>query len=62
VKHLEFSFLIVGVVASISLVAGIFRPWIMLWWKEKQNRRMVIALYGSIALISFLIHMSLRFL
>jgi hypothetical protein len=32
---------------------GLFRPWMMLWWEDVQNRGKVIKLYGSIAAICY---------
>jgi hypothetical protein len=46
----------VAVTAVLFLLAGLYRPWIMLWWEDVQNRRKVLWLYGSIALITFALH------
>ena len=50
-----------GTIGLTCLLVGLYRPWIMLWWREKQNRRQVINLYGLIVLLSFLIYTTLRF-
>jgi hypothetical protein len=60
-KWAETFLLVVGIIGMIFLVAGLYKPWIMLWWEAKQNRRKVITLYGSIVLLSFLIYTTLRF-
>jgi hypothetical protein len=59
-KWLETFLLVVGIIGTIFLVAGLYKPWIMLWWEAKQNRRKVLTLYGSIVLVSFLIYSTLR--
>jgi hypothetical protein len=53
--------LVVGIMGVIRLLAGLYKPWIMLWWEAKQNRRKVITLYGGIVLLSFLLYTTLRF-
>ena len=50
-----------GIIGFICLLVGLYKPWIMLWWREKQNRRQVINLYGIIVLLSFFIYTTLRF-
>jgi hypothetical protein len=43
-----------SVVLAISLLAlfltgvGLIKPWPMLWWRDVQNRRGILKLYGSI--------------
>jgi len=44
--------LYIGVASMACLVAGLYRPWIMLWWEDVQNRRKVIRLYGAVAALS----------
>lgn len=58
VRHL---FLYISVTAIFFLVAGLIKPWIMLWWEDVQNRRKVIKLYGSIALVTYLVYWLLIF-
>ncbi|MCA4897486.1 MAG: hypothetical protein ING88_01805 [Cytophagales bacterium] len=48
--------LFVGCAASLFLTLGLFKPWLMLWWEDVQNRMKVIKLYGSIAAVFFLIY------
>jgi len=38
------------------MVIGLFKPWAMLWWEGVQNRRKVIKLYGSVAILSYLVY------
>lgn len=57
---MESVLLFVGIMGLILLAGGLYKPWIMLWWMEKQSRRQVFNLYGTITLISFLIYTTLR--
>jgi hypothetical protein len=34
-------------------VLGLFKPWIMLWWEDVQNRRKVIKIYGLLSVIFY---------
>lgn len=45
--------LYVCIVSVALLFIGLFKPWMMLWWEDVQNRRKVIKLYGSIALLCY---------
>jgi len=38
----------------ILLMIGLYRPWIVLWWLDHQNRLKVIRYYGAAALIALL--------
>jgi hypothetical protein len=52
-------FLYVSVTSLIFLVIGLYKPWIMLWWEDTQNRRKVIKVYGIVALVSYAIRWGL---
>jgi len=41
--------------AVVFLCLGLIKPWWLLWWEDSQNRLKVIKLYGSIALVSYII-------
>lgn len=43
------------------MVAGLFKPWLLLWWEDVQNRRKVIKLYGSVAVLSYVVYLILLF-
>jgi hypothetical protein len=49
-------FLYISITAGLFLLIGLFRPWIMLWWEDVQNRRKVIKLYGSVAVVAYLVY------
>ncbi|MBL7842567.1 MAG: hypothetical protein JNK44_01800 [Cyclobacteriaceae bacterium] len=60
-SNVRLFFLLLSLAALLFMVAGLFKPWLLLWWEDVQNRRKVIKLYGSIALISYLVFIGLRF-
>jgi hypothetical protein len=45
-------FLYVSFTALLFLLIGLYKPWVMLWWEDVQNRRKVIRVYGLVALVS----------
>ncbi|MBX2944470.1 MAG: hypothetical protein KF725_01455 [Cyclobacteriaceae bacterium] len=59
--NVRLFFLLLSLAALLFMVAGLFKPWLLLWWEDVQNRRKVIKLYGSIALLSYLVYLGLRF-
>ena len=48
--------LLIGIFSFILLLAGLVRPWMLLWWEDVQTRRKVIKLYGTIGAVSLLIY------
>jgi hypothetical protein len=44
------------------MVIGLFKPWMMLWWEDVQNRRKIIKVYGLIAILFYAIHIGLGFI
>ncbi|KYG02331.1 hypothetical protein BE21_55040 [Sorangium cellulosum] len=54
--------LYISIAAFAFLVIGLFKPWVMVWWEDVQNRRKVIRIYGTIAIISGLTHLILKWL
>lgn len=46
--------LYISITALIFLLIGLYKPWVMLWWEDVQNRRKVFRLYGSIAVLGYL--------
>jgi len=49
-------FLYLGITAALCLLVGLFKPWMMLWWEDTQNRKKVIRVYGTVALLSFIVY------
>lgn len=48
--------LYVSVTAFFCLLIGLYRPWVMLWWEDTQNRKKVIQVYGTAAVISYVLY------
>jgi hypothetical protein len=61
-EFIQQLFLYLGFTALIFLLIGLYKPWIMLWWEDVQNRRKVIKLYGLVMLISFTLYIGMNFL
>jgi hypothetical protein len=62
VEFLKLLFLLIGLASLASLLAGLYKPWIVLWWEDVQNRKKVIAVYGTILLITAVVYWSLELL
>jgi hypothetical protein len=41
------------------MTIGLFKPWMMLWWEDVQNRRKILKVYGISAAIFFVIYIGL---
>ncbi|WP_017730192.1 hypothetical protein [Nafulsella turpanensis] len=39
-------------ISLFLLLLGLWRPWVVLWWLEYQNRLRVIKYYGSIMTVA----------
>ncbi len=55
-EFIQRFFLYVSVTALLCLLIGLYKPWIMLWWEDTQNRKKVINVYGTAALISYVLY------
>ena len=55
-EFLERLFLYASITAVTCMVAGLFKPWIMLWWEDTQNRKKVLKVYGTAAVITFALY------
>jgi len=53
--------LYIGIISLALLVFGLFKPWMMLWWEDVQNRKKVIRLYGSIFIVCYSLYRILHF-
>lgn len=49
-------FLVLAVMSFVFLVIGLFKPWVMLWWEDTQNRKKVIKLYGISGILFYAIY------
>jgi hypothetical protein len=53
-KEADLFFLFLTITSLGLLVAGLFRPWAVLWWEDSQNRRKVFKVYGTMTLLAFI--------
>ncbi|HLT72764.1 MAG TPA: hypothetical protein VKZ75_08940 [Cyclobacteriaceae bacterium] len=51
-RLLQQFFLLSGVLSMLLLFTGLYKPWVVLWWRASQNRRKVFQLYGLLTLLS----------
>jgi len=56
---LQRFFLLMSITALLGVVAGLFKPWMMLWWEDVQNRKKVLKVYGTTAVISYALYWGL---
>jgi hypothetical protein len=52
-------FMFVSLTSLLCLLIGLFRPWMVLWWEDVQNRKKVIKVYGTAALIGYALYCGL---
>jgi hypothetical protein len=52
----------ISVTSFLFLLFGLYKPWVMLWWEDIQNRRKVIKLYGSISVVAMVIYVITSFI
>ncbi|MCS6973045.1 MAG: hypothetical protein N2044_01180 [Cyclobacteriaceae bacterium] len=48
--------LLLAATAFLLLILGFYRPWVVLWWEDVQNRRKVLHIYGTIGMGAMLIY------
>lgn len=53
-ENLRLMFLLLCISSALFLVIGLFKPWVMLWWEDVQNRKKIILVYGTISLFFLL--------
>ena len=51
---------VVSLVMLALMLAGLYAPWLLLWWRDTQTRLAVIKLYGSAAAISYFVYWILK--
>jgi hypothetical protein len=52
-NELDLFFLFLTITTFGLLVAGLYKPWVVLWWEDVQNRRKVFKVYGTMTLLAF---------
>jgi len=51
-----------AVTSALLLGVGLYKPWIVLWWEDRQNRLKVIKLYGTLIAVSISVYYLLPWL
>lgn len=44
--------LLLAATAILFLLLGFYRPYLVLWWEDVQNRRKVLRVYGTVAALA----------
>jgi len=55
-EFIQRFFLYMSLTALLGLVIGLIKPWVMLWWEDTQNRRKVIRVYGTAAVVGYALY------
>lgn len=58
-NELDLFFLFLFITSLGLLIAGLFKPWAVLWWEDYQNRRKVFKVYGTACLVSLITYIVL---
>ena len=45
----------------LLLTVGLYKPWIVLWWMPRQNRKLVLKIYGTLGAVLALLAFFLVF-
>lgn len=61
-EFLQQLLLYLSFTALLFLVIGLYKPWVMLWWEDVQNRRKVIKVYGLVAVVSYTLYWGINLL
>jgi hypothetical protein len=59
--YVRLLILYLGMAGTLFLLIGLYQPWAVLWWEDVQNRKKVIRVYGTLALIFFVAYYVLKF-
>jgi uncharacterized membrane protein len=49
----QMFFLLLAALCTLFLLVGLYKPWMMLWWEDVQNRRKVLRVYGTLSLVFY---------
>ena len=59
--NVELLILLLSGACFFFMIIGLFKPWIMLWWEDVQNRKKIIQIYGSLSVLFFVTYWVLKF-
>jgi len=54
--------LLLSISSGLFLIIGLFKPWLMLWWEDVQNRKKVILVYGTIMIFFWIVYVVMGFI
>jgi hypothetical protein len=60
-KEIDLFFLFLFITCLGLLIAGLYKPWVVLWWEDYQNRRKVFKVYGTATLVALVTYLLLVF-
>jgi hypothetical protein len=60
-KEVDLFFLFLTITSFGLLIAGLYKPWVVLWWEDFQNRRKVFKVYGTATLLALITYLLLVF-
>lgn len=60
-SNVRLLILFLGIASVLFLLIGLYKPWVMLWWEDIQNRKKVILIYGSLSLLFFVAYYALNY-
>ena len=55
-EFIQRIFLYLAFASLLFLIVGLYKPWVMLWWEDTQNRKKIIKIYGTATLVTFAIY------
>lgn len=55
-------FLFLTAACLLFLMAGLYKPWVMLWWEDTQNRKKILQVYGTLMIVFYAFYHLLKFI
>ena len=59
-EFLEYLCLGISSISLLFIFIGFYKPVIMLWWEDTQNRKKVLKYYGTTAVFFYLVYWAIR--
>ena len=60
-SEIDLFFLFLFITSFSLMVAGLYKPWVVLWWEDSQNRRKVLKVYGTASAVSLITYLALLY-
>ena len=58
--YVRLLLLYLALASIFFLLMGLFKPWVMLWWEDTQNRKKVLQIYGTLTIVFLLAYLILQ--